>query len=156
MNNIKDKVKNNIDATKHTRKKNLLTALDKAFDELNTSTDWTAVKPQEASYSCCSGCIFGSPQFDDRENAVTYNVQDLQGFRWSYKENRSDEYWYGRPDNQRRTKGEYIYLAHRGTSHKNYKELIQVLNNHGIYVAWDWNKEIKLRVFLARYKGALL
>ena len=86
MNNIKDKVKNDIDASKHTRKKNLLTALDKAFDELNTSTDWTAVKPQEASYSCCSSCIFGSPQFDDRENAITYNDQDLQGFRWSYKE----------------------------------------------------------------------
>ena len=66
MNNVKDRVKNNIDATKHTRKKNLLTALDKAFDELNTSTDWTAVSPKEASYNCCSGCIFGSPQFDGR------------------------------------------------------------------------------------------
>jgi hypothetical protein len=152
MNNIKDKVKNNIDATKHTRKKNLLTALDKAFDELNTSTDWTAVSPKEASYNCCSSCIFGSPQFDDRENAVTYNVQDLADFRANQRENKDSLYWYGRESHS----GEYIYLQHRGTSHKNYKELIQVLNNHGIYVAWDWNKEIKLRVFLAKYKGALL
>ena len=152
MNNVKDRVKNNIDAAKHTRKKNLLTALDKAFDELNTSTDWTAVKPQEASYSCCSGCIFGSPQFDDRENAITYNDQDLADFRANQRENKDSLYWYGRESHS----GEYIYLQHRGTSHKNYKELIQVLNNHGIYVAWDWNKEIKLRVFLAKYKGALL
>jgi hypothetical protein len=152
MNNVKDKVKNNIDATKHTRKKNLLTALDKAFDELNTSTDWTAVSPKEASYNCCSSCIFGSPQFDDRENAVTYNVQDLADFRANQRENKDSLYWYGRESHS----GEYIYLQHRGTSHKNYKELIQVLNNHGIYVAWDWNKEIKLRVFLAKYKGALL
>lgn len=152
MNNVKDRVKNNIDAAKHTRKKNLLTALDKAFDELNTSTDWTAVKPQEASYSCCSGCIFGSPQFDGRENAITYNDQELADFRRSQRENKDSAYWYGRESHS----GEYIYLQHRGTSHKNYKELIQVLNNHGIYVAWDWNKEIKLRVFLAKYKGALL
>ena len=152
MNNVKDRVKNNIDAAKHTRKKNLLTALDKAFDELNTSTDWTAVKPQEASYSCCSGCIFGSPQFDGRENAITYNDQELADFRRSQRENKDSLYWYGRESHS----GEYIYLQHRGTSHKNYKELIQVLNNHGIYVAWDWNKEIKLRVFLAKYKGALL
>ena len=152
MNNVKDRVKNNIDAAKHTRKKNLLTALDKAFDELNTSTDWTAVKPQEASYSCCSGCIFGSPQFDDRENAITYNDQDLADFRANQRENKDSLYWYGRESHS----GEFIYLQHRGTSHKNYKELIQVLNNHGIYVAWDWNKEIKLRVFLAKYKGALL
>tara|TARA_A100001201_G_scaffold112475_1_gene96319 strand:+ start:978 stop:1436 length:459 start_codon:yes stop_codon:yes gene_type:complete len=152
MNNVKDKVKNNIDATKHTRKKNLLTALDKSFDELNTSTDWTAVKPQEASYSCCSSCIFGSPQFDDRENAITYNDQDLASFRISQRENKDNAYWYGRESHS----GEYIYLQHRGTSHKNYKELIQVLNNHGIYVAWDWSSNTKLRVFLAKYKGALL
>ena len=152
MNNVKDKVKNNIDATKHTRKKNLLTALDKAFDELNTSTDWTAVSPKEASYNCCSSCIFGSPQFDGRENAVTYNVQDLADFRANQRENKDSLYWYGRESHS----GEYIYLQHRGTSHKNYKELIQVLNNHGIYVAWDWSSNTKLRVFLAKFKGALL
>ena len=147
-----NKVKNNIDASKHTRKKNLLTALDKAFDELNTRTEWTALGPKDVSYNCCGSCIFGSPQFDGRENAVTYNVQDLAEFRANQRENKDSLYWYGRESHS----GEFIYLQHKGTSHKNYKELIQVLNNHGIYVAWDWNKEIKLRVFLAKYKGALL
>ena len=42
-----NKVKNNIDASKHTRKKNLLTALDKAFNELNTRTEWTALGPKD-------------------------------------------------------------------------------------------------------------
>jgi len=148
MNNVKDKVKNNIDATKHTRKKNLLTALDKAFDELNTSTDWTAVSPKEASYNCCSSCIFGSPQFDGRENAVTYNVQDLDGFRASQRENKDSLYWYGKESHG----GEYIYLQHRGTSHSNYLELIKVLNKHGIYADWNWSSDLKILVFLGKYK----
>ena len=52
-----NKVKNNIDASKHTRKKNLLTALDKVFDELNTRTEWTALGPKDVSYNCCGSCI---------------------------------------------------------------------------------------------------
>ena len=148
MNNVKDRVKNNIDATKHTRKKNLLTALDKAFDELNTSTEWTAVSPKEASQNCCSSCFFGSPQFDGRENAVTYNVQDLDSFRASQRENKDSEYWSGREQHG----GEYIYLQHRGTSHSNYLELIKVLNKHGIFADWNWSSDLKILVFLGKYK----
>ena len=62
-----NKVKNNIDASKHTRKKNLLTALDKALDELDVTSDWIALGPKDVSYNCCSSCIFGSPQFNGRK-----------------------------------------------------------------------------------------
>lgn len=143
-----NKVKNNIDASKHTRKKNLLTALDKAFDELNTRTEWTALGPKDVSYNCCSSCIFGSPQFDDKENAVTYNVQELDDFRRNQRINKDSLYWDGIESHA----GEFIYLQHRGTSHSNYLELIKVLNKHGIYADWNWSSDLKILVFLGKYK----
>lgn len=149
VNIIKDNrsnlVINKIDDTKNKRRKNLLTAIVKAFDELNTTTEWTALTPGEVSYSCCSSCIFGSPQFDDRENAITFNIQDLNDYRRNYKENREDDYKH-----ESHT-GEVIYLQHKGTSHKNYKELIHILNKHGIYVDWNWNNNNKIRTYLSKY-----
>jgi len=149
VNIIKDNrnnlVINKIDETKNKRIKHLLTAIHKAFDELNTTTEWTALTPGEVSYSCCSSCIFGSPQFDDRENAITFNDQDLNDYRNNYEDNRRDDY------KQESHRGESIYLQHRGTSHKNYKELIQILNKHGIYVDWNWNNDNKIRTYLSKY-----
>tara|TARA_R100000329_G_C7606145_1_gene215040 strand:+ start:871 stop:1338 length:468 start_codon:yes stop_codon:yes gene_type:complete len=154
VNIIKDNrsnlVINNIDNTKNKRIKNLLTAINKAFDELNTTTEWTALTPGEVSYSCCSSCIFGSTQFDDRENAITFNDQDLNDYRRNYKDNRRDDY------KQKSYRGESIYLQHRGTSHKNYKELIQILNKHGIYADWNWSSDLKIKVLLGKYKEEVL
>ena len=152
-----NKVKNNIDDSKHSRKKNLLPALDKALNELDTTTNWTAKNPKEVEFNCCGSCIFGSRQFDNHEgNVVTYNVQDLQGFRWAYKETRSHAYWYGTPNNKRRVEGEYIYLQHSGKSHKDYLKLIEVLNKHGIFVSWNWDSQLKLKVTLNKYKEEVL
>ena len=149
VNIIKDNrsnlVINKIDDTKNKRVKNLLTAIHKAFDELNTTTEWTALTPGEVSYSCCSSCIFGSPQFDDRENSITFNDQDLNNYRRNYEDNRRDDY------KQESHRGESIYLQHRGTSHKNYKELIHILNKHGIYVDWNWNNNNKIHTYLSKY-----
>ena len=125
-----------------------MTALDKAFDELNTRTEWTALGPKDVSYNCCGSCIFGSPQFDGKENAVAYNVQDLDAFRASLRENKDSQYWSGREQHG----GEYIYLQHRGTSHSNYLELIKVLNKHGIFADWNWSSDLKILVFLGKYK----
>jgi len=48
---MSNEVKNNIDSSKNQRTTNLLTALDKAFDELNISTVWTALGPKEVQYT---------------------------------------------------------------------------------------------------------
>ena len=84
---MSNEVKNNIDFSKNQRTTNLLTALDKAFDELNISTIWTALGPKEVQYNCCSSCIFGSSEFENKGYKVTYNIQDLDNFRESYREN---------------------------------------------------------------------
>lgn len=144
---MNDLVKNNIDTTKNKRTTNLLTALDKAFDELNYTTNWTALGPKEVQYNCCSTCIFGSSEFDNKDNRITYNIQDLDRYRETYRENRKRYKWYGRDDHN----GEFLYLQHSGTSLSNYDKVIDVLNKHGISVYWNWSKDNKIRVCLDKF-----
>ena len=156
---MKNKVKNKIDDSKHSRKKNLLPALDKALNELDTNSNWVAKNPKEVQYSCCSTCIFGSKEFDThKENLVAYNIQDLEEFRRVARENKQDFRWsdayYEDYGEQSRT-GEYIYLQHSGKSHKDYLKLIEVLNKHGIFVSWNWDSQYKLKVILNKYKEVL-
>ena len=148
-----------IDAKKHSRKKNLLPALDSALDHLDASSDWIARNYKQVEFNCCSSCIGGSVQFKDDKPAVMYNVQDYEGFRDSYKENREYQYWYGNKS-VREVKGEYIYLQHYIPKnygpverYRLYKQLINVFNQHGIYVDWDWNQDQKLKVYLGKYKS---
>ena len=155
METITNKVKNNIDASKHKRKKNLLAALDKALEELDIFYCWIAKNPKEVDINCCSSCIFGSSQFeDDTKPRVTYNIQTLQDYRSSYKENRRRENWG--PGWQRGDfhSGEVIYLQHWGDLEldEDYKILIEVMNKHGIYVHWDWTLDNKMIVVLDKYK----
>ena len=86
--------RNKIDSSKHTRKKNLLPALDKALDYLDATTAWIDKNPKELVYDCCGSCIFGSSQFNDETKPrVTYNIQDKDNYRQAYKDNREDEVW---------------------------------------------------------------
>jgi len=144
---MSNKVKNDIDSSKNQRTTNLLTALDNAFDELNISTVWTALGPKEVQYNCCSSCIFGSSEFENKGYKVTYNIQDLDRFREVYRENRKKYKWSGEDTH----KGEFVYLQHTGTSSYNYEKLIEILNKHGIYVYWNWSNDYKLRVCLDKF-----
>lgn len=158
METITNKVQNNIDASKHKRKKNLLTALDKALEELDTFTHWIAKNPKEVDFNCCSSCIFGSSQFeDDTKPRVAYNIQTLQDYKSSYKENRKDKWekaemgWIRAEESH---SGEVVYLQHWGDLEldEDYKILIEVLNKNGIYVHWDWTLDNKMIVVLDKYK----
>ena len=97
-----------IDAKKHSRKKNLLPALDSALDHLDATSDWIARSYKQVEFNCCSSCIGGSVQFKDDKPAVMYNVQDYEGFKESYKENRYYEFSWNLCT--RKTEGEYIFL----------------------------------------------
>lgn len=153
-----NKVENNIDTSKHKRKKNLLPALDKALEELDNYYCWIAKNPKQVDFSCCSSCIFGSSQFnDDTCPRVAYNIQTLDDYRSSYRENRNKYSWDNInnrycPDESHA--GEVIYLQHWGDLEldEDYKILIEVLNNHGIYVHWDWTLDNKMIVVLDKYK----
>tara|TARA_B100001250_G_C19609564_1_gene704292 strand:- start:107 stop:574 length:468 start_codon:yes stop_codon:yes gene_type:complete len=146
--------RNKIDSSKHTRKKNLLPALDKALDYLDATTNWIAKNPKEVDYDCCGSCIFGSSQFNDETKPrVTYNIQDRDDYRQAYKENRVPERWdfgYGYEVHR----GEYLYLQHYAPTHKDYLKLIEVLNEHGIYADWNWSSESKILVVLDRFKDS--
>jgi hypothetical protein len=146
--------RNKIDASKHTRKKNLILALDKSLDYLDATTNWIAKNPKEVDYDCCGGCIFGSSQFNDETKPrVTYNIQDKDDYRQAYKENRDSERWdfgYGYEVHR----GEYLYLQHYAPTHKDYLKLIEVLNEHGIYADWNWSSESKILVVLDRFKDS--
>ena len=145
--------RNKIDSSKHTRKKNLLPALDKALDYLDATTNWIAKNPKEVDYDCCGGCIFGSSQFNDETKPrVTYNIQDKDNYRQAYKENREDEVWSYLGIEEHR--GEYLYLQHYAPTHKDYLKLIEVLNEHGIYADWNWSSESKILVVLDRFKDS--
>ena len=129
-----------IDAKKHSRKKNLLPALDSALDHLDATSDWIARNYKQVEFNCCGSCIGGSVQFKDDKPAGMYNVQDYEGFRDSYKENRSYHHYYG-DKLVREVKGEYIYLQHYipknyGTVERFrlYKQLINVFNQNSNYV----------------------
>ena len=158
METITNKVQNNIDSSKHKRKKNLLPALDKAFEELSAISYWIALNPKQVDFNCCSSCIFGSSQFnDDSKPRVTYNIQTLQDYRSSYRENRKVKWelvnneWIRAGESH---SGEVIYLQHWGDIEldEDYKILIEVLNKHGIYVHWDWTLDNKMIVVLDKYK----
>jgi len=146
--------RNKIDASKHTRKKNLILALDKSLDYLDATTNWIAKNPKEVDYDCCGGCIFGSSQFNDETKPrVTYNIQDKDDYRQAYKENRDSERWdfgYGYEVHR----GEYLYLQHYAPTHKDYLKLIEILNEHGIYADWNWSSESKILVVLDRFKDS--
>ena len=144
-----NKVKNNINDSKHTRKKNLIPALNQALDYLDASTDWVARNHTQVEINCCSSCIFGSSQFEDSMARVTYNVQDYDSYNQAYKENREAAIWDGKPESH---KYEYIYLQHSAESHKQYLDLIRVLNEFGIYADWNWSSDLKIKVFLGKYK----
>jgi hypothetical protein len=130
------------------RRKNLLSALDKAFNELNQFTQWLGFTPETVEYNCCSSCLSGSKYVENAKNYVAYNIQDKQGYNEAYKENRESFKWGSLPESH---KGEYIYLQHRGESHASYKLLIGILKQHGITTEWDWSSDIKLRVYLTKY-----
>ena len=130
------------------RRKNLLNALDKAFYELDTFTQWTTGTPENLEYDCCSTCVPGSPRVENAKNYVAYNIQDKQGYNQAYKENKDNTTWDGYPESHA---GEYIYLQHRGESHASYKLLIGILKQHGITTDWDWDSNQKLRVYLTKY-----
>ena len=93
---MKNKVKNKIDDSKHSRKKNLLPALNQALDYLDASTDWVARNHTQVDINCCGSCIFGSSQFKDSVARVTYNVQDYDAYNQAYKENREPNIWEGK------------------------------------------------------------
>ena len=120
-----NKVKNNINDSKHTRKKNLIPALNQALDYLDASTDWVARNHTQVDFNCCGSCIFGSSQFEDSVARVAYNVQDYDSYNQAYKENREATIWDGKPESH---KYEYIYLQHSAESHKQYLDLFRVLN----------------------------
>lgn len=148
-----------IDTKKHSRKKNLLPALDSALDHLDATSDWIARSYKQVEFNCCSSCIGGSVQFKATGPAVMYNIQDYQDYRDSYKENRAYHHYYG-DKLVREVKGEYIYLQHYIPNnygpverYRLYKQLINVFNQHGIYVDWDWNQDLKLKVYLGKYKS---
>src|SRR5210317_2087022 len=130
------------------RRKNLLSALDKAFNELNQFTQWLGFTPETVEYNCCSSCLSGSKYVENAKNYVAYNIQDKQGYNEAYKENRESFKWGSLPESH---KGEYIYLQHRGESHASYKLLIGILKQHGITTEWDWDSNQKLRVYLTKY-----
>ena len=144
-----NKVKNNINDSKHTRKKNLIPALNQALDYLDASTDWVARNHTQVDINCCGSCIFGSSQFKDSVARVTYNVQDYDSYNQAYKENREATIWDGKPESH---KYEYIYLQHSAESHKQYLDLFRVLNEFGIYADWNWSSDLKIKVFLGKYK----
>ena len=131
------------------RRKNLLNALDKAFCELDTFTQWTTGTPENLEYNCCTSCMAGSPRIEYSKNYVAYNIQDKQGYNEAYKENRESFKWGSLPESH---KGEYIYLLHHGESHASYKLLIGILEQHGITTEWDWSSDIKLKVYLTKYE----
>lgn len=130
------------------RRKNLLSALDKAFNELNEFTQWLGFSPDTVEYNCCSSCLPGSKYVENASNYVAYNIQDKQGYNQAYKENKDNTTWDGYPESH---VGEYIYLQHRGESHASYKLLIGILKQHGITTDWDWDSSQKLRVYLTKY-----
>lgn len=130
------------------RRKNLLNALDKAFNELECFTDWITGTPENLEFNCCSTCVPGSFRIDHAENYVAYNIQDKQDYKEAYKENKDNVTWDGYPESHR---GEYLYLQHRGKSHASYKLLIGILKQHGITTEWDWSSDIKLKVYLTKY-----
>ncbi len=130
------------------RRKNLLSALGKAFVELETFTQWRTGTPENLEYNCCTSCMTGSPRIENVKNYVAYNIQDKQGYNEAYKENRESFKWGSLPESHR---GEYIYLQHRGESHASYKLLIGILKQHGITTDWDWDSNQKLRVYLTKY-----
>lgn len=151
---MSNKVINNIDSTKNRRTTNLLTALNKAFDELNISTVWTALSPKEVEFNCCGSCIFGSKEFDNKNYVITYNIQCLIRYREAYRDNRETHKYYERDEH----KGEFVYLQHSiPKSHDSvdryrlYKELISILNKHGIHVYWNWSNDNRLRVCLDKF-----
>ena len=148
-----NKVKNNINDSKHTRKKNLIPALNQALDYLDASTDWVARNHTQVDINCCGSCIFGSSQFEDSVARVTYNVQDYDSYNQAYKENREATIWEGKPESH---KYEYIYLQHAAESHNQYLDLIRVLNEFGIYADWNWSSELKIKVFLGKYKEEII
>ena len=130
------------------RRKNLLSALDKAFNELECFTDWKTGTPENLEYDCCSTCVPGNPHLENADNYVAYNIQDKEGYRQAYKENKDNTTWDDYPESH---VGEYIYLQHRGKGHASYKLLIGILKQHGITTDWDWDSSKKLRVYLTRY-----
>lgn len=151
---MSNKVINNIDSSKNQRTKNLLTALNKAFDELNITTVWTALGPKEVQFNCCSNCIFGSQEFDNKDYKITYNIQDLDSYNEAYRDNRETHKYYERDEH----KGEFVYLQHSiprsydsVEQYRLYKELISIFNKHGIYVYWNWSNDNKLRVCLDKF-----
>ena len=150
---MKNKVKNKIDASKHSRKKNLLPALNQALDYLDASTDWVARNHTQVDINCCGSCIFGSSQFKDSVARVTYNVQDYDAYNQAYKENREATIWEGKRESH---KYEYIYLQHSAESHKQYLDLFRVLNEFGIYADWNWSSDLKIKVILNKYKEEVL
>ena len=130
------------------RRKNLLSALDKAFNELNQFTQWLGFTPETVEYNCCGSCLSGSKYVENASHYVAYNIQDKQGYNEAYKENRESFKWGSLPESH---KGEYIYLLHQGESHAAYKLLIGILKQHGITTEWDWSSDIKLKVYLTKY-----
>jgi len=150
---MKNKVKNKIDDSKHSRKKNLLPALNQALDYLDASTDWVARNHTQVDINCCGSCIFGSSQFKDSVARVTYNVQDYDAYNQAYKENREATIWEGKRESH---KYEYIYLQHSAESHKQYLDLFRVLNEFGIYADWNWSSDLKIKVILNKYKEEVL
>ena len=150
---MKNKVKNKIDDSKHSRKKNLLPALNQALDYLDASTDWVARNHTQVEFNCCGSCIFGSSQFEDSVARVTYNVQDYDAYNQAYKENREATIWEGKRESH---KYEYIYLQHSAESHKQYLDLFRVLNEFGIYADWNWSSDLKIKVILNKYKEEVL
>jgi len=137
-----------IKRTAISRRKNLLSALGKAFEELESYTQWRTGTPENLEYNCCTSCMTGSPRLEDASNHVAYNIQDKEGYNEAYKENRESFKWGSLPESH---KGEYIYLQHGGESHASYKLLIGILKQHGITTEWDWSSDIKLKVYLTKY-----
>lgn len=150
---MKQKVRNNVDYRHaYSKQKNLLTAITKAFKELEDTTDWVAKLPSQVEYACCSTCIFGSKEFHEGEellpNRITFNVQDVASYKSAYKENKDREQRHGYNSH----KDEILYLQHAGQSHNKYNEVFKVLNKHGIHVHWNWNQDQKIIVYLDKYR----